>query len=340
MIDAAPTLADRARATAASLGPGLVLVAGLVVVARLLNEVASTVSALVFAVILGAVLANTVGVHPSLEPGLKFAAKRLLRVGIVLLGFRLSLGDVADLGGTGLAIVAVTVLVTFVGTQWMGRRLGLSEDLSLLVATGFSICGASAVAAMEPMTDAEEEEVAAAIGLVTVFGTLSIITLPLIGSAIGLDDPDFGSWVGAATHDVAQVVAAASTAGTVAVSAAIVVKLTRVVLLAPMVAFVSWRRRATVEIEPGGSRPPLLPLFVAGFLAAVAVRTTEVLSVDTLSTIKDAESILLTAAMVGLGSGVRIAKLRGLGPKPVVLGLLSWVVVAGISLVGVLLTSG
>lgn len=340
MSDVAPTLGDRVRATATSLGPGLVLVAGLVVVARLLNEVASTVSALVFAVILGAVLANTVGVHPSLEPGLKFAAKRLLRVGIVLLGFRLSLGDVADLGGTGLAIVAVTVLFTFVGTQWMGRRLGLSDDLSLLVATGFSICGASAVAAMEPMTDAEEEEVAAAIGLVTVFGTLSIITLPVLGSVVGLDDADFGSWVGAATHDVAQVVAAASTAGTVAVSAAIVVKLTRVVLLAPMVAFVSWRRRSTIVVEPGGTRPPLLPLFVAGFLAAVVVRTTGVLSSDTLATIKDAESILLTAAMVGLGSGVRIAKLKGLGPKPVVLGMLSWVLVAGISLAGVLLTSG
>ncbi|MEM9713907.1 MAG: putative sulfate exporter family transporter, partial [Actinomycetota bacterium] len=307
-------------ATANDLGPGLLVVAGLVLVARLLNEAASTVSALVFAVILGTLLANTIGVTPRFESGLKFAAKRLLRVGIVLLGFRLSLGDVADLGGTGLAVVAVTVLVTFVGTQWMGRRLGLGEDLSLLVATGFSICGASAVAAMEPMTDAEEEEVAAAIGLVTVFGTLSIVTLPLLGNLAGLDDVDFGSWVGAATHDVAQVVAAASTASAAAVSAAIVVKLTRVVLLAPMVAFVSWRRRATVEVEPGGSAPPILPLFVAGFLAAVAVRTTEVLPSDVLATIRDAENILLTAAMVGLGSGVRIARLRGLGPKPIVLG--------------------
>ena len=340
MTDDAPTLGTRVTATATNLGPGLLLVAALVVVARLLNEVASTVSALVFAVILGALMANTIGIHARFEPGLRFAAKRLLRIGIVLLGFRLSLGDVADLGGTGLAIVVVTVLVTFVGTQWMGRRLGLSGDLSLLVATGFSICGASAVAAMEPMTDAEEEEVAAAIGLVTVFGTLSIITLPVLGSVIGLDDADFGSWVGAATHDVAQVVAAASTASATAVSAAIVVKLTRVVLLAPMVAFVSWRRRSTVEVEPGGSAPPLLPLFVAGFLAAVVIRTTGVLSSDTLATIKDAEGILLAAAMVGLGSGVRIAKLRGLGPTPVVLGLLSWFLVAGISLVGVLVTSG
>ncbi len=340
MTDDAPGRGTRVAATARDLGPGLALVATLVVVARLLGEVASTVSALVFAVILGALVANTVGVHPRFEPGLGFAAKRLLRIGIVLLGFRLSLGDVVDLGGTGLAIVAVTVLATFVGTQWMGRRLGLSSDLSLLVATGFSICGASAVAAMEPMTDAEEEEVAAAIGLVTVFGTLSIMTLPLLGSVAGLDDPDFGSWVGAATHDVAQVVAAASTAGAAAVSAAIVVKLTRVVLLAPMVAVVSWRRRSTVEVEPGGSTPPLLPLFVVGFLAAVAVRTTDVLSSGALATIRDAENILLTAAMVGLGSGVRVAKLRGLGPKPVVLGLLSWFVVAGVSLVGVLVTSG
>ena len=95
-----------------------------------------------------------------------------------------------------------------------------------------------------------------------------------------------------------------------------------------------------MAVEPGSSTPPLLPLFVAGFLAAVAIRTTDVLSSGALAAIKDAESILLTAAMVGLGSGVRIAELKGLGHQPVVLGVLSWFVVAGISLVGVLLTSG
>ncbi|MEM9606869.1 MAG: putative sulfate exporter family transporter [Actinomycetota bacterium] len=325
----------RVTAYARPLVPGLVLVAVFVVIARGINEVASTVSALVAAVFLGALLANTVGIDPRLEPGLKFAAKKLLRIGVVLLGLRLSLDDVTELGGPALAVVAGTVLATFVGTQWLGRRIGLSEDMSLLVATGYSICGASAIAAMESMTDADEEETAAAIGLVTVFGTLSIITLPWIGALLDLDDNDFGSWVGASTHDVAQVVAAASTASATAVAAAIVVKLTRVVLLAPMVAYVSWRRRSRLTEE--GSRPPLLPLFVAGFLAAIAVRTADVLSADALSFAKDVEGILLAAAMVGLGTGVRLDRMRKLGSKPLVLGVMSWVVVAGVSLAGVLL---
>lgn len=337
-MSALRSTATRLGSAAVPLLPGLAVVAVLVAVARGVNEVASTVSALVAAVFLGALLANTVGVDARLEPGLRFAAKKLLRIGVVLLGLRLSLDDVTELGGPALAVVAGTVLVTFVGTQWLGRRIGLSEDLSLLVATGYSICGASAIAAMEPMTDADEEETAAAIGLVTVFGTLSIVTLPWIGALVDLDDNDFGSWIGAATHDVAQVVAAASTASAAAVAAAIVVKLTRVVLLAPMVAYVSWRRRSRLTDQ--GARPPLVPLFVAGFLAAIAVRSAEVLSDDALSLARDLEGVLLAAAMVGLGTGVRLDRMRRLGARPLVLGVLSWLVVAGVSLIGVLVVQG
>jgi uncharacterized integral membrane protein (TIGR00698 family) len=317
------------------LTPGLVLVVVATVLAVVISSRLGWLSTLVCAVIVGAVIGNVGLVSEARAPGVAFAAKRLLRIGVVVLGLRLAVGDVIELGGPALAVVAATVGATFFGTQWLGRRLGLSRDLSLLVATGFSICGASAIAAVESSTDAEEEEVAAAIGLVTLFGSLAIVVLPLIAGALGMSDEGFGTWAGASVHDVAQVVATASSGGAAAVSVAIVVKLTRVVLLAPIVAGVNLSRRDRSDTT--GVRPPILPLFVVGFLAAIALRSTGWLSPATIDTAKTVEGLLLAMALVGLGTGVRLDRLRRLGPGPLVLGTLAWAVVAAVSYVGVVL---
>ncbi len=321
--------------------PGLSLVVGVAVVATLIADQFEAISPLVGGVVLGAAIVNLVSLPPVLQPGVTFAAKRLLRVGVVLLGFRLSLSDLGELGVRGLVVVAMVVACTFFGTQWLGARMGLSKDLSLLVATGYSICGASAVAAMDGVIEADEEETAYAVALVTLCGSLSIGVLPVLGHLMGLEGATFGTWVGAAVHDVAQVVATASTDGNAALEAATVVKLTRVVLLAPLVALVALRRRRAAAAAPAGAdevgsaRPPLVPLFVAGFLAAIVVRSSDVLSADTLGSIKDIEKILLTLALVGLGMGVRFDRLRKLGGRPLVLGMVAWVIVAGVALAGV-----
>jgi len=324
--------------------PGIVLIGLGTLAADAVSSAIGPLSTLVAAVIIGAMVGNlgprfsTTAVDVA-APGLRFAARRLLRVGVVLLGLRLSVGDVAALGLPTLAVVASTVAATFFGTQWLGRRIGLTPSLSLLVATGFSICGASAIAAVEGSTDADEDEVAAAIGLVTLFGSLAIVVLPLLAGPIGLSDVGFGTWVGASVHDVAQVVATASTGGPAVVAVAIVVKLTRVALLAPIVAGLNLQRRPA-EGEGFGNRPPVLPLFVVGFLVMIALRMTGLLSAAALAQAQTVEGWLLAAALVGLGSGVRIDRLRRLGFRPLVLGALAWIVVAGISLIGVSLTVG
>ncbi|MFM8687939.1 MAG: YeiH family protein, partial [Acidimicrobiaceae bacterium] len=168
------------------------------------------ISPLVIAVVFGALISN-IGLLPEkCRVGLGFAARNLLRLGIVLLGLQLSFSQVRELGAPGLALVVVVVAVTFVGTQWLGKRMGLSSGLSLLVATGFSICGASAIAAMRPVSDADDDDMAYAIALVTICGTLAIFLLPAIGEVIGFSGAEFGSWVGASVHDVAQTVATAA----------------------------------------------------------------------------------------------------------------------------------
>lgn len=324
------------RVSAGRAVPGLLAAVGAVLVAVAVHRVVPQLPALTVAVVLGILAAN----HPRsahlvagpLGPGLTFAGKRLMRLGIVLLGLRLSLGEVADLGWRTLAVVVGIVLVTFAGTLLAGRLLGLPRQESLLVATGFSICGASAIAAMGAVTGASRRAMVVPTALVTLCGTLAIAVLPLLQGPLGLGPEAFGRWVGASVHDVGQVVATAGTAGTTALAAAVVVKLTRVLMLAPMVAGVALTIRAR-RGRGDRSRPPVVPLFVAGFLGMIALRSTGAVPTGVLEAAGVAQDLLLTAALFGLGCAVRLGELRRTGGRPLVLALVSWALVATVSLV-------
>jgi len=306
-----------------------------VAAAFLINRWLPAISPLTIAVVVGVITGNAGIPLRRLRPGLRFAVQHLLRVGVVLLGLRLAVPDVIGLGAPALVMVVVIVVVTFFGTQLLGRWMGVSPGTSLLVATGFSICGASAVAAMDGVTRNEEDEVVTAIVLVTLFGSLAIVVLPLLQHPLGLSDVEFGVWTGASVHDVAQTVATASVVGPAALAAAVVVKLTRVVLLAPMVAGVSLWRRRTETIAYGTRRPPVVPLFVLGFLAMVGLRSTGVVPDQVLNVARGIESIVLAAALFGLGAGVHLRTLARTGGRATLLGLCSWVLVAAIAFVGV-----
>ena len=327
-------------------GPGLVFVGVVTFVGFVIHWSFETISPLVAALVLGVLIGNIISIPKVFVSGQKFAAKKVLRFGIVLLGTQLALKQVVDLGDRELIVVVGVVALTFLGTLWLGPRLGVSKSLSLLIATGFSICGASAVAAMEGVVEADEEEVTYAIALVTLCGSLAIVLLPLLRNLIGLSDPQlFGSWVGASVHDVAQVIATSSTGGDPAVQAATVVKLSRVVLLAPLVACVSiWVRRSSSGLvakakKADKTRVSVVPLFVIGFLVMIAVRTTGIIPENLLSKIKTIEQVCLASALVGLGSDVRIAKLIKVGGRPLLLALISWFGIAVVSLIGVRLVA-
>jgi uncharacterized integral membrane protein (TIGR00698 family) len=269
-----------------------------------------------------------------LAPGLTLSAKRLLRIGVVLLGLKLSLVDVAGLGwATVLSVVGILV-ATFLVTWQLGRWARLPGDQPLLLAAGFSICGASAIGAMSAVTRDRGKDAATPVALVTLCGTAAIAVLPALGSALGLTPVQFGAWTGASVHDVGQVVATAQTAGASALAIAVVVKLTRVVMLAPVVAITS----AVVRRGGGdaGTRPPLVPLFVVGFLAAVVLRTLVDLPEAVVTGADTVQTVLLGLALVGLGSSVRLERLARTGGRAVLVGLGSWVFVAGLSLLVVL----
>lgn len=298
-----------------------------------------SISPLVASLVLGVLIGNIISIPRTFAPGQKFAAKRVLRFGIVLLGTQLAAEQIIELGGRELIVVLLVVVITFSGTLWLGPRLGVSNSLSLLIATGFSICGASAIAAVDGVVDADEEEVAYAIALVTLCGSLAIAILPLLRNVVGLGDPhQFGAWVGASVHDVAQVIATSSTAGNDAVHSATVVKLSRVLLLAPLIGVISvWIQRPTVGIRPRfpGRKAPLIPAFVLGFIAMVVLRTIGVIPNNWLAPLKQIEQWSLAAALVGLGSEVKLRDLLKVGGRPLVLALTSWACIGIVSLLGV-----
>jgi uncharacterized integral membrane protein (TIGR00698 family) len=315
--------------------PGLLVVAAATAVAFGVARLVPGLNASTVAVVLGALLVNFRLHRPVLHAGTRFAAHRLLRMAVVLLGLQLALPQLVALGLPGVCVVLATVAVTFTGTRLLGRLLGLSPARSLLVATGFSICGASAIAAMEPVAGGDDDDTGVAVALVTLCGSLAILVLPLLRVPLGLDPAAFGSWVGASVHDVGQTVATADRVPG-ALTAAVVVKLTRVVLLAPLVAGVALlRARGRGTLVGAGRRPPVVPLFVAGFLAAIALASTRVVPAAVLSVAHGVQSVLLTAALVGLGTGISLRALRHTGGRALALGLLSWLLVAAVAYVGV-----
>lgn len=333
---AKPTLGAGVR----TLAPGLAAALAAVAVSLLLHSVLPMLPAMTIAVVLGIGAVNLPGTSSLCQgrwrAGLNFAGKHLMRAGIVFLGLKLSLGDIMDLGWVSALLVVAVVLLSFAGTLVLGKLFKLDGDTPLLIATGFSICGASAIGAMAAVRGTKHEDTVLPVALVTLCGTLAIGILPLLMNPLGLSPLQFGQWVGAGVHDVGQVVATAQTAGAVALSAAVVVKLTRVVMLAPIVGVAGAleRRRHARALNLGDGSvaatarfPPLIPLFVVGFLLMAALRTTGWLSVGAVEFGALAQDIALGAALFGLGSSVRVRELLHTGLRATIMALCSWALI-------------
>lgn len=309
--------------------PGTLVALGLGAGALLVPGPASP---LAVALVAGIVLANVRPLPEVLVPGLALAATTLMRAGVVLLGFSVTRDALGAVGWPVLLLVLTSVAVTLAAVVRLGVLLGVRAPAALLVASGFAICGTSAVSAVAPLTDARREEVAYAVGLVTLCGTLSVALFPLLQVPAGLTDAAFGVWVGAAVHDTGQVVAAAALAGDGAVTTAVVVKLVRVTLLAVLVTVLAARSHRVAR----KGRLRGLPPFVLAFVAAATLAALGLVPPAALEVAAPVRALLLAAGMVGLGTAVRLADLRRLGPRPLVLGLTSWVLLAGGTLLGVL----
>lgn len=311
----------------------------LVVAAPLLAALAATtVSSLVpvlgpllLALVLGAVLANLPVLSAEATAALADVSRTCLRLGIVLLGLRLSVRDQLSVGWDAVLVVIATVAVTYAATCRIGDALGLDRSLVTLIAAGFSVCGAAAIAAVQDGVRAGRRNVALAVALVTLYGTAMIVLLPPAADLLGLTTEQAAVWAGASIHEVAQVVAAASLlGGPVVVALATTVKLGRVVSLVG-VYVAAGRRDAADDVAPKGT--PLVPWFVAGFLLAVVLRSSGVLGGGVLGVGDQLATLLLAAGMFGLGLGLRVRDLWPVPARAVALATASTLVAATTSVV-------
>jgi uncharacterized integral membrane protein (TIGR00698 family) len=325
-------------AAARRLLPGLSIVVGISALAFLLARIPALaglgMSALTIAILVGAVLGNLghrALASPATQPGLQFAQKTLLRVGVALYGLNLSLQQILHVGPAAIVadlfIVSSTILVGW----WVGFRwLRMDRDTVLLASAGSGICGAAAVVATESVLGAAPHKTSAAVGQVVLFGSLAMLVYPILFGVLGIARAPFGIFVGSTVHEVAQVVAIGKTIGGATAENAVIVKMIRVMMLAPFLIVLG---RFVPRAKPPGSTAvvPRLPGFAIAFIVIAIVHPYLGLPDRVLAALRTLDIVLLAAAMAALGLETTIAKLQLAGRDALVLGaiLFGYLVVGG-----------
>ena len=318
--------------------PGLLLACAVATSGYLLRRLPGMTpfSPLILAILLGTALHNLIGTPAFARSGVTFSMRQLLRVGIILLGFQLTITELIEVGSRGFLVIAATLVATFAFTLWMGKLLGVDRKLAQLIAAGTSICGASAVIAANTVTNAHDEDVAYAVACVTVFGSVAMFTYPLLPELLHLDPHAFGLWSGASIHEIAQVVAAAFQDGKAAGEFGTIAKLSRVILLAPtVIALGAMTARNTARHDAAAMasspRPPM-PWFVLGFAALVGLNSLIAIPAADKIWIASLTTFLLSVALAAMGLETDIRKLTAKGFRPALLGALAFLLIASFSL--------
>lgn len=315
----------------------------------------SPISAILVTILLGLVVRNVVGLPNAYEAGLKLCVQRILRIGIAILGLRLSLVAIAQIGANALPVVIGTICSSLILITWIGRVVGLPLRLGTLIAVGTSICGASAIVATGPAIDAEEDEISYAVACITLFGLVALFVYPFLGYWLfDGNQQQVGLFLGTAIHETAQVAGAGLTyeqqyAAPEAMKVAMTTKLARNLCMGvviPLLAVFYHRRRSAMD---GGGKEmgkwyQYVPLFIVGFMAMAAVRSIGDLGDRPFGVIepahwkkfltdaKEVSVVCLTVAMAGIGLGTGVSQLKNLGWKPLFVGLTASFLVGVVSI--------
>ncbi len=325
----------------AARAPGLALVIAVALAAHCLAafEVRTWgrtfVDPLVLAILIGLLVRAALGARESLENGISFAAKDILEVAVVLLGASVNLAAMQAAGlPLALGLVVFVAVSVVIGIS-IGRTLGLSPQLSVLIACGNAICGNSAIAAVAPSIKASREDTASAVAFTALLGMVAVFALPLLMIPLGISHEGFGVVAGSTVYAVPQVLAAAYPVSDVAGEMATLVKLTRVLLLGPVViAIAAWWRRSTHSstVETSASRGLWVPWFILGFAVLATLRATGLLSIANAELASEGAHRLTLAAMAGLGLSVDLREIRRVGVRAAVAATLGLVVMLGLAL--------
>lgn len=309
----------------------------------------------VIGIVIGVVLAAVIRPGARLRPGITTASKFVLQVSVVVFGCQLSLTQVVRVGGSSLPIMTGSLAVCLMSAYFIGRWLGIGGDLRTLIGVGTGICGASAIAAATPIVGAASAEVAYAVSTIFLFNITAVLTFPFLGHMLGMSQHAFGLFAGTAVNDMSSVVAAATTYGDVAGQYAVVVKLTRTLLIIPIclgLATLANRRSSHPATTASAAEPPaadartgsrvnvvkLVPWFLIGFLLTATANTIGVIPSTAHHGLSMLSVFLITVALSAIGLSTDVAGLRRAGPRPLILGACLWGVVSATSLIFQFLT--
>lgn len=320
--------------------PGLALVAVLGAGATVLGHLLPVVGAPVFAIVGGIAVSLWWRPSQAVQPGLGFSSKYVLQASIVVLGTGLSFHQVVATGSSSLPVLLGTLAVALVAAAVIGRRMSIERDLRTLIGVGTGICGASAIAATDAVIGASEVDVSYAIATIFTFNVAAVLTFPTIGRLLALSPHAFGLWAGTAINDMSSVVAASSIFGHGATSTAVVVKLTRTLMIIPIsIGLAVWRARGSVHHTASDNRSSMtrqvlhvFPVFIAWFLLAVTVNTVGGIPVAWHASLSDIAQVMITCALAAIGLSTRMRDIRRTGVRPLALGAILWASVALTSL--------
>ncbi len=313
--------------------PGLLACIALAAIATLLGKWAPIVGAPVFAILAGVAIAAWRAPAPAFEPGTSFAGKTLLQWSIVLLGANLSLAQIVRGGSAALPVMLGTFVIVVTAGYFFGRILGLDRDLRRLLAIGTAICGGSAIAALSGVLDIDRNDVAYALGTVFFFNVIAVLIFPPLGHAMALSQSAFGLWAGTAINDTSSVVAAAFAYGHAAGTTGVVVKLTRTLLIVPVVVFYAWKRLASRRTDGRGvDWKGAFPWFVLWFLAAAGAESLGWIPAAWRDPLARVAMFTIVVALAGVGLSSNVERMKTAGLRPLALGAALWVTIAASSL--------
>ncbi|MGN1252567.1 MAG: YeiH family protein [Muribaculaceae bacterium] len=330
----------------ASMGHGVLLIALFscaafyIGSARIFTEI--SLSPMIIGIVLGMVYANSLRMHlpDTWVPGIQFCSKKILRLGIILYGFRLTFQDVVAVGTAGIVIDAIVVTVTIIGGYWLGKLLRMDRDIALLTSIGSGICGAAAVLGAEATLRTKPYKTAVAVATVVIFGTLSMFLYPIAYRAgiLDLSPVQMGIFGGSTLHEVAHAVGAGNAMGGEIANVTVIVKMIRVMMLVPVLLVLAWwvaASRKSVAVAEGGEAAGkskiAVPWFALGFLAVIAFNSFDLLPAAVVDVINYIDTFLLTMAMAALGAETSFDKFKKAGAKPFILAFLLyvWLLVGG-----------
>lgn len=296
-----------------------------------------SISPMIIGIVLGMLYANSLrnNLPETWVPGIQFCSKRLLRLGIILYGFRLTIQDIAAVGTAGIIIDIIVVTVTIVGGVAIGRLLKMDRDIALLTSVGSGICGAAAVLGAESTIQTKPYKTAVAVATVVIFGTIAMFIYPIAyrSGILQLTPSEMGIFAGSTLHEVAHAVGAGNAMGPEVANTAIIVKMIRVMLLIPVLFslgyWVAVKVRRSETAEAGHRGKVAIPWFALGFLGVIMFNSLDLLPQSVIAVIEYIDTFLLTMAMVALGAETSIDKFKKAGAKPFILAFILFIWLIG-----------